>query len=282
MLTNPKAQQRIGDILVTILLSLGAVTMLFPFAWMISTSLKEQRYIFTLPPQWIPDPILWHKYIEVWEKGPLLYGFMNSTIVALSVIIVGTFTSSLAAFAFSKMRFPHKEKLFMFLLGTMMIPYAAVMIPQFVMFSNIGWVDTLWPLILPGLFGNVAMIFFLRQYLTGVPTAIIDAAKIDGCSFFGIYWRIVLPSIKPAIAAHVVMWFMGIWNDYLGPVIYLTSPRKMTIQPVIALFNSYYASQNDYALIMAASVISMMPVIFIFVFFQRYFIESLVISGMKE
>ena len=161
------------------------------------------------------------------------------------------------------MRFPHKEKLFMFLLGTMMIPYAAVMIPQFVMFSNIGWVDTLWPLILPGLFGNVAMIFFLRQYLTGVPTAIIDAAKIDGCSFFGIYWRIVLPSIKPAIAAHVVMWFMGL--ERLPRPCHLPDFTEEMITAGDRCLTRI-TSQNDYALIMAASVISMMPVIFIFVF----------------
>lgn len=271
--------EKITNTIIFIILSLGAVSMMFPLFWMISTSLKENKVVFSIPPQWIPNPIVFTKYIEVWKVAPLLSGFKNSAIVAFSVIIVGSFTSSLAAFAFAKLRFPHKNGLFMALLSTMMIPYAAIMIPQFVAFSKIGWVDTLLPLIVPGLFGNVSMIFFLRQYMSGIPNELIDAAKIDGCSYFKIYYSMILPLIKPAISAQIILWFMGIWNDFLAPVIYLNSPEKMTIQAVIGTFNTFYASQNDFPMIMAASLMAMAPIIIVFIIFQNYFIESMGISA---
>lgn len=234
-----------------------------------------------MPPVWIPTEINWSKYSEIWTKGPLLSGLMNSIKVCLTVTIVGTFTSSLAAFAFAKLHFPHKNKIFLALLGTMMIPFAIIMIPQFVIFSKIGWVDTLKPLIIPGLFGNVSMIFFLRQYMKGIPTDLIEAARLDGCSFFKIFYRIIFPLAGPAISAQVILWFMGIWNDYLAPSIYISTPEKMTIQTVIQSFNATYAIQTDYPLIMAASVMSMLPIIIVFIIFQKWIIESIAISGVK-
>jgi multiple sugar transport system permease protein len=221
------------------------------------------------------------KYKEIWEAGPLLNGIKNSLIVAVSVTIIGTFTSSVAAFAFAKLRFPHKNKLFLALIASMMIPYPTVMIPQFIMFSKLGWVDTLLPLIVPGLFGNVVMIFFLRQYLLSVPDAIIEAAKIDGSSYFRLYSSITFPLIKPAVAAQLILWFMGIWNDYLAPIIYLNSPEMQTLQLVIANFNATYAIQTDYPLIMAASIVALLPVLITFLIFQKQIIESVAISGVK-
>ena len=149
------------------------------------------------------------------------------------------------------------------------------------MFSKVGWVDTLLPLIVPGLFGNIFMIFFLRQYLMSVPDAIIEAAKIDGSSYFRLFSRIVFPLMMPAVAAQIILWFMGIWNDYLAPIIYLNSPEKQTLQLVIANFNSTYAIQTDYPLIMAASMIALLPMLIVFLVFQRRIIESVAISGVK-
>lgn len=272
---------RIGNVLVTVLLSLGAVIMLAPLVWTFSTSIKTQEAVFALPPQWIPNPTEWSNYIRVWSAGPLLSGIKNSLIVACSVTIVGTVASSLAAFAFAKMRLPAKNVLFLVLLAGMMVPFPSMMIPQFMMFASIGWVDTLLPLIVPGLFGNIVMIFFLKQYLDSIPDSIIEAAKIDGASFLQIFIKLILPVIKPAIAAQFILWFMAVWNDYLAPIIYLNSPENQTLQLVIASFNATYATQTDYPLIMAASFIALLPVLIIFVIFQRQIIESVALTGAK-
>jgi multiple sugar transport system permease protein len=274
-------RKNVFDLAALAVLLAGTCVMIFPFLWMLSTSLKERRAVFLMPPQIIPDPMLFTKYIEIWDKIPLLSGFKNSLTIVISVCIVGTFTSSLAAFAFSKIRFPHKSTLFMALIATMMIPYAVVMIPQFMAFSRLRLVDTLWPLIFPGLLGNISMIFFLRQYMTGIPNERIDAGRIDGCGLFGIYSRLVIPNCGPALAAQVILWFMGMWNDFLGPMIYLNSPNKLTIQAVLSMLNTQYTGQMDYPLIMAGSVISILPIIIIFCLFQRFFLESLAISSIK-
>ncbi|MGX9808894.1 carbohydrate ABC transporter permease (plasmid) [Exiguobacterium acetylicum] len=276
-----KKKDRITDIFVFIFLTMGAIVMIAPLLWMVSTSLKSKDEVFSLPPVWIPSDISFNKYLEIWNMGPLLSGISNSLIVALSVTIVGTFTSSLAAFAFAKLNFRGKNKIFLLLFASVMIPYPVLMIPQFMMFSEIGWVDTLLPLIVPGLFGNIFMIFFLRQFLNSIPNSIIEAAKIDGCSYFQIFYKIVFPLIKPAVAAQLILWFMAIWNDYLGPILYLNSPEKQTLQLVIANFNASYAIQSDYPLIMAASVVALLPMLIVFMIFQKQIIESIAISGVK-
>lgn len=270
-----------ADVIVFILLCLGAFTMLLPLAWMLSTSLKTRENVFVLPPQWIPDPIVWENYLRIWEAGPILTGIINSSIVSLTVITIGTITSSFAAYGFSKMKIPGKNAIFLGLLAGIMIPFPALMIPTFMLFSRIGWVDTLLPLIVPGLFGNLMMVFFLRQYLMSIPDSLIEAAVIDGASHPQIFGRIVLPLIRPAIAAQVILWFMGTWNDYLGPIIYLNSENVHTLQLVIANFNATYAVQTDFPLIMAASIVSLIPVLAVFLIFQRQIIESIALTGNK-
>jgi len=278
---SKKKKERIINTIIFLLLLAGSLVMIVPLLWMVSTSVKNKLDVFAMPPVWIPTEINWSKYSEIWTKGPLLSGLVNSLKVCLSVTIVGTFTSSLAAFAFAKLHFPYKNQIFLALLGTMMIPFAIIMIPQFIIFSKIGWVDTLKPLIIPGLFGNVSMIFFLRQYMQGIPTDLIEAARIDGCSFFKIFYKIIFPLSGPAISAQIILWFMGIWNDYLAPSIYINTPERMTIQTVIQSFNATYAIQTDYPLIMAASVMSMLTIIIVFIVFQKWIIESIAISGVK-
>jgi multiple sugar transport system permease protein len=281
MSASVKKNTKIANIIVFVILSLGAVTMLFPLFWMISTSIKESQHVFKIPPQWIPNPVIWSKYVEVWKVTPLLKGIRNSMTIAVTVIVFGIFNSSLAAYSFSKLRFRYKNQIFMALLSTMMIPYAVILIPQFVAFSKIGWFDTLLPLIVPGLFGGVGVMFFLRQYMNGIPNELVEAAKIDGCSYFGIYVKIILPLSKPALAAQIIFMFMGIWNDFFGPIVYINTPEKMTIQAMIRNFSSLYASQTDFPMIMAASLISMAPILILFMIFQNYFVESLAISGIK-
>lgn len=279
-LTNTK-KKKISNFLIFLALAIGSIAMIAPLLWMFSTSLKDKSSVFSLPPEWIPKEINWGKYVEIWQTGPLLTGFKNSLIISLSVTIVGAFTSSLAAFAFAKLRLAYKNAIFLLLLSAMMIPYPSLMIPQFSMFASVGWIDTLLPLIIPPIFGNIVMIFFLRQYLINIPNSVIEAAKIDGSSFFGMFTKIIFPLIKPAIAAQFILWFMGVWNDYLAPIIYLNSPEKLTIQLVIANFNATYAIQSDYPLIMAASLVALLPMLIIFLIFQKQIIESIAISGGK-
>lgn len=272
---------KLSNMLIVLILSLGAIIMVGPLLWMISTSLKDKAGVFQLPPQWIPNPVRFDAYKRLSELDTLFSGIKNTVIVSLSVTIIGTLTSSLAAFSFAKLSMPFKDVLFLLLLAALMIPYPAVMIPQFMMFSKIGWVDTLLPLIIPGMFGNITMIFFLRQYLSNIPDSIVEAAKIDGAGYLQTFFQLIFPLIRPAIAAQFILWFMGAWNDYLAPLIYLNSPEKQTLQVVIANLNAAYAIQTDYPLIMAASVVSLLPVLVVFIIFQKQIIESVALSGMK-
>ncbi len=281
MAMSRKSKYAVGNLVVAALLLVGGIVMVAPLLWMLSTSLKTRESVFQLPPEWIPADPQWGNYLRVWEAGPIVSGILNSVTVSFTVTVVGTITSTMAAFAFAKLRLPGKNAIFIGLLAAIMIPLPTLLIPQFIMFSSWNWVDTLLPLIVPGLFGNVMMIFFLREYLRSTPDSIIEAAKIDGAGYWRIFGGIVVPLIRPAIAAQFILWFMAVWNDYIGPVIYLNSPEKQTLQLVIANFNATYAIQTDYPLIMTASVIALVPIFAIFLSFQNQIIESVALTGTK-
>ena len=269
------------NIIVFVLLSLGAVVMIFPFFYMIMTSFMTKNQYLSGQLRVIPDPWVWGKYSEVMAKGNFISGILNTVKVEIPVLLIGGFTSSLAAFAFAKMEFRAKGAIFMGLLATIMIPFAVIMIPQYVMFTKFGWTDTLLPLIIPACFGNISMVFFLRQNLSSIPNDLMDAAKLDGCGYFRTFIQIFFPLMKGAVGTQITLWFMAIWNDYLAPTIFLRSEKNWTLQVVIRSFNTYYSIQSDYALIMAASVIAMLPTIALFFCFQRVIIESVAISGIK-
>ena len=277
--TSPK--DKAFNIIIFIILFLFALTMVFPLVYMVATSFMTKNQILSGTLTIIPDPVLIGKYSEVLKKGQFISGIFNTIKVEIPVLLIGGFTSSLAAFAFAKLEFRGKNILFLALLATIMIPFAVVMIPQYVLFTKLHWTNSLAPLIIPGCFGNVGMIFFLRQNLYSIPSDLMDAAKIDGCNYFRIYYKIFLPLMKGALGTQLMLWFMGIWNDYLAPTIFLRSEKNWTLQVVIRSFNHYYAIQSDYALIMAASVIAMMPTLVLFFLFQRVIIESIAISGIK-
>ncbi|MGN0204312.1 MAG: carbohydrate ABC transporter permease [Coprococcus sp.] len=275
-----KKSKRI-DLIVFILLCIGAVAMVFPLVYMVCASFMTKNQILSATFSIIPDPVKTGKYAEVLAKPEFLRGVRNTLLVEIPVLIVGGFTSSLAAFSFSKLNFKGKNGIFLGFLATMMIPFAVVMIPQYVMFTRMGLTNSLLPLILPGMFGNVSCIFFLRQNLTSIPSALVEAAKIDGCGYFKMYYAIFLPLMKGALMTQIILWFMGIWNDYLAPTIFVSKDKWYTLQVVIRQFNSSYAVNSDYPLIMAASVLSMIPTLALFFFFQRYIIESMALSGVK-
>lgn len=274
-------KEKTFNIIVLILLAVGALSMVFPFFYMVMTSFMTKNQYLSAKLTVIPSPWVFGKYAEVLRKGSFLSGIRNTILVEVPVLLIGGFTSSLAAFAFAKMRFRQKNFFFMLLLATMMIPFAVIMIPQYVMFTKFRWTDTLLPLIIPACFGNISMIFFLRQNLSSIPDDLMDAAKIDGCGYFRTFIQIFFPLMKGAVGTQLTLWFMGIWNDYLAPTIFLRSEKKWTLQVVIRSFNTYYSIQSDYALIMAASVIAMLPTIILFFCFQRVIIESVAISGIK-
>jgi multiple sugar transport system permease protein len=276
-----RTKERVTNGSIYLVMVAVSVTTLLPFAWMLSTSLKLKSEAQVFPPKWIPDPLAFDAYVDVWAVSPLLSGIKNSLLIAGPVILCGTFVSALAAFAFSKMEFPHKDKLFMGLLATMMIPGVVTMIPQYVAWGSVGLTDTLVPLIVPGLLGNTAMMFFLRQFLNGVPNEILEAAQIDGVSWFGMFMRIIFPILRPAIAAQVIFWFMGIWNDFLGPLIYLDSESNYTVQLALRLLSSMSESTSEFPIIMAGAVISCLPLLILFVSFQRFFMDTMVIAGVK-
>ncbi|NSW77457.1 MAG: carbohydrate ABC transporter permease [Chthonomonadetes bacterium] len=206
--------------------------------------------------------------------------FLWNTLFLSILSIIGTvLSSSLVAFAFSRLRWPGRDIWFVVLLATMMVPGAVTMLPVFVIFRALGWVDTLRPLWVPAFFGSAFNIFLLRQFFMTIPMDLEDAAKIDGCSYFGIYWRIMLPLIKPALAAVTIWTFMGAWNNFMGPLIYISSPEKMPLAYALQLFQSQHGGEPG--MLMAAATMVMLPVLVLFFFTQRYFIEGVTLTGIK-
>ena len=275
---------RLEKILVYTFLTAGVFIMIVPLWWMIVSSLKTKgQFLGTQLSLAMPKNPQWINYFKrVWEMTPKLQlGIFNSAVISFSTVIVGSIVSSMAAFAYAKLRFPGKNKLFLAELATMMIPFSVIMIPQFIIYARIGWLDTWYPLMVPGMLGNVSMIFFLRQYMSGIPTSLIESARIDGAGFFRVFWTIMFPNAKPAIAAQAILWFMGVWNDYFAPSIYLNDPAKATAQVMISQLNAMYAIQTDYPLLLAASVIAMLPALIIFMIFQKQIIASVALTGLK-
>lgn len=276
-----KRKTSIKRVIVFIIIAIGACSMVLPFAWMIVTSLKYPNLVYTIPPEWIPNPVNWNNYIDVWKESNLLTGIKNSFIISAIVLTASTFTSTMAAFAFAKLQFPMKNTIFLMLLSTMMVPFIVLLVPLFAIYSKIHWIDTLLPMIVPASLCNINNIFFLRQYMTGLPTDLLDAAKIDGCNYFQAYFKIFLPLSKPAIIANIIMLFMTTWNDYFGPLVFTHSTSKQTVQVAIAMMNSHYIQQTNVPMVMAASMIAILPVLILFITCQKYFTESFALTGVK-
>jgi len=283
-LGSKKKEALWGSFGIYVFLVLGAVIMILPLVWMLESSLKtKEQFLTTQLSLAFPSHPQWGNFFKrIWQMEPSLQrGILNSIIISFSTIIVGTFVSSLAAFAYSKLHFPGKNKLFLAELATMMIPFSIIMIPQFIIYARIGWLNTWCPLIIPGMLGNVSMIFFLRQNMSGIPTSLIESARIDGAGYFFIFIKIIFPNAKPAIAAQAILWFMGAWNDYFAPSIYLNNPNKLTVQVMISQLNAMYAIQTDYPLLLAASVVALLPCLVIFMIFQKQIIASVAMTGLK-
>ena len=275
--TMTAGQIALSVIKYTVLLAL-AVVALVPFVWMISSSLKTSVDVFSIPMKWIPEEFHWENYSLIWERVPLMAYFKNTAVLAIIVTFMQILTSSFAAYAFAKMSFKGRDLLFMCYIGTIAVPWQAYMVPQFIMMRSIGLYDTIWALVVLQSFTAFG-VFLMRQFYLGIPNDLSEAARIDGLSEYGIWARIILPLAKPAIATLCIFTFVNTWNDYMGPMIYLTTDLNKTIQVGLRRFIQAYSA--DYNLIMAASLCSLIPVAVVFLFLQRYFIEGIATTGMK-
>jgi multiple sugar transport system permease protein len=262
------------------LLVFFAIIMITPFLWLVSSSLKSQIQIFSYPPQWIPDPIRLENYTRALTYKPFgLYLRNTMILVSLNVVAV-VFSASFCAYGFARLRFPGRDFWFGIVVATLFLPYVITIVPSFLIFTRLGWVDTILPLTVPLFFGGGAFnIFLLRQFFRTIPEELADAARIDGCSEFGIYWRIVMPLSKPALITVAIFQFLFTWNDLLGPLIYLRSPENFTVALGLASFSSQIDVSWDLQL--AASTAMILPVVILFFFAQRYFIRGIVMTGLK-
>jgi multiple sugar transport system permease protein len=257
-----------------------AIIMVAPFVWLVTSSLKSQMQIFQYPPQWIPDPIRWENYSTALTIKPFGIYLKNTLIICVLNVIAVVLSSSFCAYGFARLRFPGRDFWFGIVMATLFLPYAILIVPLFLMFTQLGWVDTLLPLTVPIFFGGGAFnIFLLRQFFRGIPEDLSDAARIDGCSEFGIYWRIMMPLAKPALTAVAIFTFLNAWNDLLNPIIYLRSPENFTLAVGLASFRSSLDVSWD--LTLAASTATIIPVVVLFFLAQRYFIRGIVMTGMK-
>lgn len=258
-------------------LTLGAVVMVVPFLWMVSTAFKDPGAAFVYPPQWIPQQITTKSFEEVWTKVPFGRYLINSAIVALSVTVAEVLTSALAAFAFARLRFPGRDQLFLLYLATLMVPGQVTIIPNFIIMRYFGWISTYQGLIVPAAFTALGT-FLLRQYFLSIPRELEEAARIDGAGYFQVWWRIILPLSRPALATLAVFSFMGSWNSFLWPFIMVSRPEMRTLTVALRSFQTEYGT--EWTLLMAGSLIALIPMLVIFLLAQRYFVRGIATTGL--
>jgi multiple sugar transport system permease protein len=273
-------QTVVGRTLVFVVATLGGVAFLVPFLWAISTSLKPSSQIFTYPPVWWPSPPLYSNYVQALTELPFLRYFTNTSIITFSAMIGDVFVSTMVAYGFARLRFPGRDGLFLILIGTMMLPMQVTMIPIFIIFRSLGWVDTFLPLIVPAFFGNAFYVFLLRQFFLTIPSDLEDAALIDGANNLQTLWRIFVPLSLPAMATVAIFSFMRHWQDFFMPLIYLNSKELKTVTLGLQMFRAEF--DTAWNLMMAASVTASLPCLLLFFFAQRYFISGIVMTGLKE
>lgn len=269
----------LGKIVIYIILIAIALIMIVPFLWMLSASIKSDREVFQMNPfVWIPEEPRWRNYTDIWTKIPFAKFVGNTVFLTLIVTVLQLLTSSFAAYSFAKLNFRHKNTLFLAYIATIAMPWQVYMVPQFIMMRSMGLNDKLLAIICLQAFSAFG-VFMMKQFYEGIPDDLCEAARIDGMSEYRIYAKIMLPLSKPALSTLTIFTFVATWNDYLGPLIYLKSQEKKTIQLGLKMFISQYSS--DYGLIMAGSVLSLIPVLIVFLILQKYFVEGVASTGLK-
>jgi ABC-type glycerol-3-phosphate transport system permease component len=265
---------------VLLLLIVGSVIYALPFFWMLSTSLKLPQNIYLDPPQWIPKTMAWSNYVEIFDVGPVWSWIYNSALITVVSVLARTLSSVLVAYGFARFGFPGSRILFYLLLSSLMLPGHVTIIPRFLMFRDWHWLDTFWPLIAPNFFGAAFSVFLIRQFLMTLPRELDEAAEIDGANSWDILWRLLVPLSKPVIATVAVFTFIDNWNDFFEPFIFLSSPEKLTLAVGIRWFRTQYDTQ--FHLMMAISVVAVLPIVVAFLFTQKYFIRGIALTGLKS
>ena len=263
-----------------LVLSFVALLFLLPLYWMIASSLKPEYQVFAQPPVWWPSPPQWQNYIEALTELPFSRYTLNTLIIATGAVIGHVLSCTLVAYGFARLRAPGKRVLFIILLATLMLPYPVVMIPQYIIFSELDWVNSFRPLIVPTFFGNAFFIFLLRQFFLQIPVDLEDAARMDGANLFQIIWYVVIPISRSAIATVAIFTFQFAWNDFLAPLIYLQDQSHYTLMLGLSFFRSSF--EVNWAYLMAASLSVATPVIILFFFTQRAFVEGITLGGVKQ
>jgi ABC-type glycerol-3-phosphate transport system permease component len=279
MSTATRQRHLAGQILYHLVLIGLLIVFLGPFFWLVSTSFKTDAAMFRLPPQWWPNPVTFEHYQNVFVLLPF-FRYMLNTLIIVVVSTTGTLIScSMAAYAFSRLHWPDRAMFFGLVLATMMIPGQVTSIPLFILFSEIHWIDTFLPLTVPSFFGSAFFIFLLRQFFATLPEELLEAARLDGAGEWQIFQRIVLPLSKPALLTVTIFSVLGAWNDFMGPLIYLTSESKRTLALGLAHLNS--VQSTEWGVLMAAALIMTLPAILLFLVAQRFFIEGIALTGTK-
>ncbi|WP_068787019.1 carbohydrate ABC transporter permease [Paenibacillus phocaensis] len=273
-----KQVKTVVKIFAYLVLAVVVLCMLVPYAWMLSSSLKLNKDVFSFPMQWIPDAARWQNYVEIWTRIPLGRFIYNTAKLSVIVTVLQLLTSSFAAYAFSKLRFKGRNLLFLGYIATIAIPWQAYMVPQFIMMRSMGLNNTHLAIIFLQAFSAFG-VFLMRQFYQSIPDELCEAARIDGLSEYGIWGKIMLPLSKPALSTLTIFTFVNTWNDFLGPMIYLTKTELKTIQIGLRMFITQYSA--EYGLIMAASVVSIIPVLIVFLALQKYFVQGVAASGIK-
>jgi ABC-type glycerol-3-phosphate transport system permease component len=279
---SKKNWEKIKKGVVYIILSAGGVLMIAPLVWTVSTSLKTLPQLNIWPPALIPDPIAWENYPKALTILPFALYFRNTITVTVFVLIGHLISCSLVAYGFARLRFPGRDILFIVMLGTIMVPFVVTLIPLFIIFSRIGWINTFLPLIIPGFLGYPVYVFLLQQFFKSIPMDIADAAKLDGCSEINIWWRIMLPLSKPVLTVIAVFSIQFTWNDFLGPLIYLQKPQLRTMALGLYYYRNMPGQLPMFHYLMAISVVMVIPMLVLFAFFQRYFIHGVILTGIKR
>ncbi|MHA7964119.1 carbohydrate ABC transporter permease [Paenibacillus sp. CAU 1782] len=278
-MTGSKKKMKVATmVLVYMTLAVIVLVMLVPYIWMLSASLKLNKDVFSFPIQWIPDLPRWMNYVDIWNRIPLGLFIYNTAKLSIIVTVLQLLTSSFAAYAFSKLRFRGRHALFLGYIATIAIPWQAYMVPQFILMRSMGLNNTHLAIIFLQAFSAFG-VFLMRQFYQSIPDELCEAARIDGLSEYGIWARIMLPLSKPALSTLTIFTFVSTWNDFLGPMIYLTKTPLKTIQIGLRMFISQYSA--EYGLIMAASVVSIIPVLIVFLGLQKYFVQGVASSGIK-
>ncbi|MGO4697890.1 carbohydrate ABC transporter permease [Paenibacillus sp. 2TAB26] len=262
-----------------VVLIIGACIMGLPFLWMILSALKDLSQVFVVPPKWIPEPFVWSNFKTSLTALPFGRAYFNSFYINVIVVFAQLITCSMAAYAFAKIRFPFREPLFILFLATMMVPGQVTIIPLYLMMKNFGWLDTHQSIIVPAALLNAFGVFLLRQFFRGIPKEMEEAAIVDGANRFTIYTRIMLPLVKPALSALGIFTFLGMWNNFFYPLIFLNSPEQFTVPMMLNLYRGMYAT--DWTLMMAGASIALLPVLVVYMIGQRYIIEGVTLSGIK-